>query len=445
MKKSEHYNKTVKQFTALLSAATILISTTACQNTQTTETENNSMKYDTKAEYTLEEYVSPIWDSNIIVHETVMFADWDETEFMNEIKTPSTEELFVDPVRVKSLLYPAEEIYAVYSHDLKTEYVKGKDWDILDGKLVRYSDSDIPLMTEEMYYPETPEQGHYFNSTVEGHENIMFGEADTMTKWQVAVTYRHSGTWDTELPTVQTEKVSSFIEKLEKGEEVTIVFYGDSITTGANSSGAIGVEPHAPSFAQMVTDFIAKKYGYTVSKEADPFNKNLTETPLSGEKVIHYINTAVGGTASAWGIENLDERVLKYQPDLFVLGFGMNEGGSSMEKFTASISELVEKVQTACPETDSVLLATMLPHFRVEGFYGKQYQHEDALKDMVQTNTSLNAAKIAVAEVTSAHSYLLEHKEYYDMTGNNVNHPNDFLARTYAMVILRTMFGDYME
>ena len=66
-------------------------------------------------------------------------------------------------------------------------------------------------------------------------------------------------------------------------------------------------------------------------------------------------------------------------------------------------------------------------------------------KDMVKNSTELNTSKIAVAEVTSAHKYVLEHKEYYDMTGNNVNHPNDFLARIYAMVILRTMLGDYME
>ncbi len=403
------------------------------------------MNYNAKAEYSLNEYVKPLWDSDVIVHETVMFTDWDETDFINKIENPSTEELFNDTVYTKRLLYPADEIYAVYSHDLKTEYVKGVDWDILDGKLVRYYDSAIPLMTEEMYYPENPEEGHYFDSTVEGHKNIMFGESDTMVQWQVAVTYKHSGTWTAELPTVQSEKVKNFIEKLEKGEEVTIVFYGDSITTGANSSGAIGIEPHAPSFAQMITDFIAEKYGYSVSKESDPFNRNLTLPRLSGEKVIHYINTAVGGTTSSWGIEELNKRVIFYDPDLMILGFGMNEGGSNMDQFTASISELVGKVQTACPETETVLVATMLPHFRVKGFYGKQYQHEDALKELVQNSTELETSKIAVAEVTSAHKYALENKEYYDMTGNNVNHPNDFLARIYATVILRTIFGDYMD
>jgi hypothetical protein len=39
------------------------------------------------------------------------------------------------------------------------------------------------------------------------------------------------------------------------------------------------------------------------------------------------------------------------------------------------------------------------------------------------------------------HTTLLESKRYYDMTGNNVNHPNDFLARMYAQTILEVMIG----
>ena len=40
------------------------------------------------------------------------------------------------------------------------------------------------------------------------------------------------------------------------------------------------------------------------------------------------------------------------------------------------------------------------------------------------------------------HQSILEHKRYRDMTGNNVNHPNDFLARVYAQTILQTIAGE---
>lgn len=39
---------------------------------------------------------------------------------------------------------------------------------------------------------------------------------------------------------------------------------------------------------------------------------------------------------------------------------------------------------------------------------------------------------VAVTEFGSMHKCLLEKKRFIDMTGNNVNHPNDFLIRCHA-------------
>ena len=37
-------------------------------------------------------------------------------------------------------------------------------------------------------------------------------------------------------------------------------------------------------------------------------------------------------------------------------------------------------------------------------------------------------------------------KRYRDVTGNNINHPNDFVVRLYAQVLLKTVFGnDFCE
>ena len=48
----------------------------------------------------------------------------------------------------------------------------------------------------------------------------------------------------------------------------------------------------------------------------------------------------------------------------------------------------------------------------------------------------------AVANLTQLHRDILATgKRYRDMTGNNINHPNDFIARAYAQVILKTLVG----
>jgi hypothetical protein len=43
---------------------------------------------------------------------------------------------------------------------------------------------------------------------------------------------------------------------------------------------------------------------------------------------------------------------------------------------------------------------------------------------------------IAVADVTSLWTKALERKTFYDLTGNGVNHPNDFGHRLYAHVLI---------
>ena len=44
-----------------------------------------------------------------------------------------------------------------------------------------------------------------------------------------------------------------------------------------------------------------------------------------------------------------------------------------------------------------------------------------------------------VGSVSYTHLYLLERKPYIDMTGNNTNHPNDFLARLYVQTLLAAL------
>jgi hypothetical protein len=42
---------------------------------------------------------------------------------------------------------------------------------------------------------------------------------------------------------------------------------------------------------------------------------------------------------------------------------------------------------------------------------------------------------VAIANVTSVWEGLLKRKKHFDITGNGVNHPNDFGHRLYAQVL----------
>ena len=69
--------------------------------------------------------------------------------------------------------------------------------------------------------------------------------------------------------------------------------------------------------------------------------------------------------------------------------------------------------------------------------YGNQIKFAEKLLE-------LETEGVVVANMTRLHQDLLKRKNYADMTGNNINHPNDYLARVYAQVLLKTMKdGDY--
>ena len=42
-------------------------------------------------------------------------------------------------------------------------------------------------------------------------------------------------------------------------------------------------------------------------------------------------------------------------------------------------------------------------------------------------------------DIYNLHSYMLESKNYVDLSGNNINHPNDYMIRVHAMQLMATL------
>lgn len=351
------------------------------------------MEYD---KYTLQAYMQPVWEGDIVYNETLMFV---EDASGNVPPAP--------------LLYKPDEIISLRSFDLNTEYIQGVDYNVNEnGCIVLTENSRIFRWSYQAYYPDTPETGHYFDRTGGGY--ISFGEGDTYFKTQVAVTYRHSDSWDGKVPGYRGDFLSGTMDKLKNGKKLTIVYYGDSITTGANSSNT--APPFAPIWTQLVTQELTAEFD----------NPNIVE-----------INTAVGGTNSEWGAENAQERAAAYNPDLVVIGFGMNDAGTSSLKYACNINKIIRIVRKKNKNAEFILVSPMCANKEVKGFYGNQYKFENILKQF-----EIFKNGVAIAPVWTMHSYLLKKKRYYDMTGNNVNHPNDFLARIYAQTVAELFLGE---
>ncbi len=93
------------------------------------------------------------------------------------------------------------------------------------------------------------------------------------------------------------------------------------------------------------------------------------------------------------------------------------------------------RVRHICPRAEFILVASILPNPQATDFVGFHMENRQMLLSLKEIGT-------AVADVTSMHQAFLKHKAYADMTGNHINHPNDFLARLQAQVMLATL-GEY--
>ena len=130
----------------------------------------------------------------------------------------------------------------------------------------------------------------------------------------------------------------NFLEKCEKGGNVTIAYFGGSITEQA---------------------------GWRVQSLAY-LQKQYPQAKLSG------INAAIGGTGSMLGVFRVDHDVLAYQPDLVFVEFAVNDAGGNKDNITKSMEGIVRKIWKQYPNCDICFVYTLtdqlLPDWRDHKF-----------------------------------------------------------------------------
>ena len=346
--------------------------------------------------YDLKTYMRPLWRGNVMVNESVLFIGAEDCV---------------------QLLYTPKEILSVRSCGLDVEYKEGQDYIIEGGKLRRTANSRMAYLPEELYYPaEKTEEIGAMKGRFPEKPWLYFGEKDTFFKNQIFITYTHEDTWQDAIPAGQAEKFPKTLAKLARGEDTTVVFFGDSITTGCNTSHWMDRAPHMESWPQMTVSALLAEYP---------------------DAKINYVNTAVGGKKTAWAIETVDERVVAYDPDLVILAFGMNDTRMPAENHAAQLCELVTLVKEKCPRAEVLVISTTLPNEEADGFWSEQHRFEE-----VYESTLLKQFPgLPLVRMGSMHKALLKKKRFCHMTGNNINHPNDFLARAYAQSLFKAITG----
>ena len=99
----------------------------------------------------------------------------------------------------------------------------------------------------------------------------------------------------------------------------------------------------------------------------------------------------------------------------------------------------IDAVRKAQPNCEFILIASMLGNPDWTTPHPELFpQYRDALAKLCQPG-------VVLADVTAVYEELLKHKRYMDITGNGVNHPNDFGHRIYTMVICSLLIKDFAK
>ncbi len=366
------------------------------------------------AEQRLNEWLAPVWKGGEIWEESVCFY---EDGLKNE--------------QGGNLLYTPKKITKITNHDGTIAYEEGKDYTVTERGIVRTADSRIPVLKREEYckpYNDEPWAGWL---CLEGKKEFIL-ILPHVYQYQVLVTYEAGESWTGLVPERMGTRLTKTYEKLENGQPLHIVYFGDSITAGWEASGAdepavdmgslnpMKVQsdryPHMPVWAELVTRKLRETY-----PQADITKDNLS----------------AGGSTAKWGVDNVNtlfDRVEK--PDLVFVGFSMNCMWDPTEQFMGYIDEIIRSLKKRNPECEFVLYPAMtanteIPTYQNDGLLN----YEKALFDYAKAHEGMAAAPV--------HSMFREMenrgKTYFNYTGNCVNHPNDFAIRLYGQTIFEAI------
>lgn len=381
-------------------------------------------------EQVLNPLLQPFWNTREVYNETFMFIGQEgECE----------------------LLYAPSEILSIKDYRLKQTYIKGVDFEINGNVIKRTANSSMPYLEANEYWVDeetknanTVENINFekvienapglkeFNLT--GQRYLKVRENILPEFSQCVISYKHNEAYPTDGFYPQSKGIENFINKLENDKKASIVFYGDSITEGWTASGHIwewAIEPNMSSWVHMVEDYLENKY----------------------EAEIDVTNEAIGGWTTSQGLANYDIKMEgsiphrhshesedraheSLNPDLLVLGFGMNDWTLDPEAYQSLIAKIVAKYYANNPEGNVILISSM-PANVDTAIEGNQRYFEENLKVVAH-----NYEGTLVAPVYSTYQQLFKMgKHSRDILSNNVNHPNDFGVRVYAQVVLKTLLG----
>ena len=389
---------------------------------------------------------SPYWEGDTVYHEAVMFTNSEDGIVQLE----------------KSLVYPIEDVVSIRSSNLKEWYVKGVDFEITeDGKLKWLEGSKIPVYTGvltvskdanvEYNDPTVNTQGStsYAAAFPVDDENGLYIMWDVHhERHTVYVTYTHSETWKDKgvdgskanKPEAQGNKLSNFYNKLKTEEDINVLVYGDSVASGAASTGA------NVNYELFDKEGNVTERGTGSEIKLTPYFELATNNLVSlfgNNNKVNYYNLAVGGVSSEWGNSELENRIgymneyygKEIIPDVIYIDFcGNDYANARAGKYKENIQGIVAKFKAKYPNADIILMSSKVDNSRSTALDIETVMlMEEKLNEIAAEN-----ANCIVVNRGSQWVDITASKNPEDYLSNNINHANNYWAMITAQYIVAT-------
>ncbi len=277
-------------------------------------------------------------------------------------------------------------------------YESGRDY-VLDaerGTLARATDSRIPDFSTNVLYG----QKKFDHTQFPGYGNHDFF---------VYVDYETSHGRPFAEESNQAERLPKTGAALRAGGPFKVIAYGDSITCGGEASTPRLQFP-------------------------DRYARYLTETFPQAK--VELENGATGGDSTKQGVARLEEKVLTRQPDLVLVGFGMNDnntGSVPVKQFEDNLVGMITAIRERTG-AEILLFSAFPPHPDWVHNSHRMVLYADATQAVAERTAS------AYADVFAVWSKVLERKDPSSLLANNINHPNDFGHWLYYMALKSVRF-----
>lgn len=312
-----------------------------------------------------------------------------------------------------ALLFRPTEIISIENATRDTAFDPDTDYefDKATNSFRLPAGSKIPYRTLDQMYPlmtsDAPKYRRLQGDTARG---VFFDNESGYHQLQVEVLYRcNPGQWKGPTPDYAGNILRNTLKKLKNKQPIQLELCGDSISAGYNASKFTKTSPGCPAYGELVALALAKHFGSSVE----------------------FTNLAVNGWNSSQGLEFLENNPAQGEnADLVIIAFGMNDVlNQDAKAFKNNIQGIMDIYRTRTSDVEFILVSTMLGNVEW-GMPMEQFSlYREALRE-------LTGEGVVLVDITEFWEELLKHKSFYDLTGNGLNHPNDYGHLIYAQAVL---------